>query len=49
MSKLSMMLLGACTSATVLLMVQNKDLISKKMKMLEREGRKTLNKVKGML
>lgn len=49
MNKLSMMMLGACASAATILMIQNKDAISKKMKMIEREGRRTLNKVKQML
>lgn len=48
MNKLTFMALGACAGCAAIMMLQNKDMINRKMKMIEKEGRKTLNKVKQM-
>lgn len=49
MTKLSYMLLGVVTGGAVALAVSNKDMIEKKMRMMQRESKRAINKVKHML
>lgn len=48
MNKIAYMLLGAATSSMILLCMQHKDEINKKMHLMKREGMRTINKVKSM-
>lgn len=49
MSKFSFMILGALAGSAVAVAALNKDMIEKKMRMMQKESRKAINKVKQML